>query len=95
MTNIFLAIYLCVINAIAYAAYASDKRRAIQREPRIPEATLLALGFLGGNAAAFYAQRKLRHKNRKLSFQIKFWLLVAVQIAIIIVIASDSEAIQL
>jgi len=34
------------------------------------------LEFLGGWPAAFLAQRVLRHKIRKISYQMIFWLIV-------------------
>ena len=63
--------------------YWQDKRAA--RRPgaaRVPEALLLFAGFLGGTVAALLAQRLLRHKTRKRSFQFKFWALTLVQIAL-------------
>ena len=40
-------------------------------------------GLLGGTIAAFAAQRVLRHKNRKASFQFKFWATTAVQVGLL------------
>ena len=45
-------------------------------ERRIPEQTLHLLEILGGWPAAFLAQRVLRHKSSKVSYQIAFWLIV-------------------
>lgn len=63
---------------IAYFAYAADKSAAKQGEWRTPENTLHLLSLIGGWPGALFAQKKLRHKNRKASFQAVFWLTVVV-----------------
>lgn len=62
---------------IAYFAYAVDKSAAKQGEWRTSENTLHLLSLIGGWPGALFAQKKLRHKNRKASFQAVFWLTVA------------------
>ncbi len=78
-----LALYLFIVNLLTYFFYWYDKRGAIRRSWRVPEFSLLLMGFLGGSPAAFYAQRHLRHKTYKPSFQFQFWALVIVQGALI------------
>jgi uncharacterized membrane protein YsdA (DUF1294 family) len=68
--------YALAINALAYVAYAADKRRAQEKEWRLPEARLHLLELLGGWPGAFLAQRRLRHKCSKGSYQFVFWLIV-------------------
>jgi uncharacterized membrane protein YsdA (DUF1294 family) len=53
-----------------------DKRREEEREWRVPEARLHLLEILGGWPGAFLAQRRLRHKCSKGSYQVVFWLIV-------------------
>ena len=60
--------YRAAINAAAIFAMAADKRRAIQRRPRIPERSLLLLALAGGGPGAVAAQQTLRHKTRKQPF---------------------------
>lgn len=70
-----------VVSVIAFAAYALDKRAARLGRPRTPEATLHSIELLGGWPGALLAQRLIRHKNAKASYQIVFWLIVAVHVA--------------
>ncbi len=65
-----------VLGIISYAAYAADKRRAREKDWRISEAKLHLTELLGGWPGAFLAQRRLRHKVSKPSYQIVFWLIV-------------------
>lgn len=65
-------------SVLALILYRTDKRRAEIGDRRIPESTLHLVEFLGGWPGAFLAQRLFRHKSVKLSYQIVFWLIVAV-----------------
>jgi uncharacterized membrane protein YsdA (DUF1294 family) len=76
--------YALVINALTFWTYARDKKRAEAGEWRVPEAQLHLLELLGGFPGAWVAQRCLRHKTSKVSYQILFWLIVvAYQLAAI------------
>lgn len=63
-------------STVAFIAYALDKSAAKNDQWRTPETTLQVFGLLGGWPGALVAQRLLRHKSRKLSFQITFWTTV-------------------
>lgn len=66
-----------LLGAASFANYAFDKRRAVRRGERTPEAQLLMLDALGGWPGGLAAQHLLRHKNAKTSYQVVFWLIVA------------------
>ncbi len=77
-------LYLVLINGLTFFLYWHDKRSSqIPGARRIPESTLLGAGFLGGTPAALVAQRLLRHKTRKTSFQLKFWAITFVQLGLL------------
>lgn len=61
---------------VAYLAYALDKSAARNGQWRTKESTLHLIGLAGGWPGALAAQRLLRHKSRKQSFQIVFWATV-------------------
>ncbi|HLX95224.1 MAG TPA: DUF1294 domain-containing protein [Verrucomicrobiae bacterium] len=72
----WIGIYGLVINAFTYWSYARDKERAEAGEWRISERALHLTELLGGWPAALLAQRRLRHKCSKGSYQFVFWLIV-------------------
>ena len=73
---VVLGLYL-VASAIAFGAYALDKSAARNDQWRTQESTLHFFALVGGWPGALAAQRLLRHKSRKQSFQIVFWFTVA------------------
>ena len=76
------SIYTAVISGITYLAYGWDKQQARENLWRMPEAKLHVMELLGGWPGAFLAQRRLRHKCSKVSYQVVFWLIVlAYQVA--------------
>jgi uncharacterized membrane protein YsdA (DUF1294 family) len=81
-----LVFYFLAINALTFFLYWQDKRAARRGGVmRTPEYVLLLAGFMGGTLAAIVAQQRLRHKTRKASFQIKFWLLTVIQVMLLVV----------
>lgn len=77
-----VAVYFAV-SLLTFAVYALDKSAARQNGWRIPEASLLLLGFLGGWPGGIIAQQWLRHKTRKVPFQTSFWFTVFCNVTIV------------
>jgi len=69
-----------LMGIITYFIYAIGKNKAKNNEYRISEKALLILSLLGGGIGALIAQQKLRHKNKKLSFLIPFWVSIFINI---------------
>lgn len=65
-----------IVSVLTFLLYWSDKRKARADQWRIPENVLHALEFAGGWPGALLAQQVFRHKTRKVSFQLVFWLIV-------------------
>lgn len=65
-----------VASAVAFVAYALDKSAAKNDQWRTQESTLHLFALAGGWPGALVAQRLLRHKTKKQSFQIVFWVTV-------------------
>ena len=70
------------MSVVAYATYARDKSAARRSARRTPERTLHLMALLGGWPGALLAQRRLRHKSRKPSFLVSFWLTVVVNVSL-------------
>ncbi len=60
----------------AVAAYAYDKKQAMDGGRRVAESTLHLIEFLGGWPGALLAQGWFRHKCSKASYQAAFWSIV-------------------
>ena len=78
----WLVTYGVVISLATYAAYGADKDSAQDKSShwRAPEKLLHGLELAGGWPGAFLAQRRLRHKCSKRSYQIVFWFIVALHL---------------
>lgn len=59
-----------------FLAYWKDKHLARANASRIPEKTLHVMELLGGWPGAFLAQRVLRHKSAKGTYQFFFVLII-------------------
>jgi len=71
-----------IMSLITFVIYAHDKTMAHKNKWRTSESTLHLLEFLGGWPGALITQRVIRHKNKKPSFQITFWIIVIIHITI-------------
>lgn len=78
-----------VASVLAFVIYGWDKLAAARGGGRVPEIALHVLALLGGWPGALAAQLVFRHKTRKVTFQIVFWLTVALHCGAIIWLASE------
>ena len=65
-----------IVSGLAFLLYWSDKRKARLDRWRVPENVLHAAELAGGWPGALLAQQVFRHKTRKPSFQLLFWMIV-------------------
>ena len=91
MENIiwYFAIYLLVINLIAFLAMYLDKRKAKYGKWRIPEQTLFVLALIGDSIGAIAGMYTFRHKTKKLRFSIGFPVILVLQIILIVSLWND------
>jgi len=78
--------YLCLVaslSCISFALYGWDKRQAVLARWRVSEQTLHLFDLAGGWPGGLLGQRYFRHKTKKLSFRIRFWLTVLLHLAVV------------
>jgi uncharacterized membrane protein YsdA (DUF1294 family)/cold shock CspA family protein len=75
-----LALYL-LASLLSFFAYAFDKLAAQRQQWRTRESTLHLFALFGGWPGALAAQRLLRHKSAKASFQLGYWFTVLLNCA--------------
>ena len=75
--------WVVAITLVTFLAYGYDKLVAGTGRTRVPESILLALTFAGGTVGALLGRWLFHHKTVKGSFRLKFWLVVALQIALL------------
>jgi uncharacterized membrane protein YsdA (DUF1294 family) len=79
-----LLAWLAGVNLVALILYGLDKALSGLKWPRVPEATLLVVALAGGTVGALAGMQLFRHKTRKTSFGVKFWLVVVLQVALVV-----------
>lgn len=79
----------CVVSILTFLAYRLDKSASRRGQWRTKESSLLLLGLAGGWPGAVVAQKVLRHKTRKVSFQVAFWGSVVMNAAAVGWLLSD------
>ncbi len=77
--------WLLSISLVTFLAYGFDKLTAILKWTRVPEIVLLSLTIAGGTVGALAGMLLFRHKTSKQSFLLKFVLIAAVQVILIVV----------
>ena len=85
MTTIVIG-YLTIINAIAFLLMLTDKANARKKFWRIPERVLFAAAVLGGSVGILLGMYLARHKTKHPKFVIGIPVILAVQVALIVVL---------
>lgn len=76
--------YLIIINILSFILYGIDKLKAIKKEERISEKTLILIGILGGSIGSLIGMNLFRHKTKKLKFIISLALILIIHIIVVI-----------
>jgi len=82
LLRIIISVYF-IASTLTFILYALDKSAAKGNRWRIQENILHFCGLIGGWPGALLAQHLIRHKTKKSSFQIVFWMTVAFNIGAI------------
>ena len=81
MGNTILIWYFATVNLITFTAFGIDKWKAVHKQWRIPEKTLLGLSFIGGAAGGLVAMHLFHHKTRKRKFAVGVPLMLVLHLA--------------
>lgn len=81
-----LIIYLIATNLLALLLYGIDKRKAKHHRWRIPEATLIGIGAVGGSIGALLGMYSFRHKTQHWKFKIGIPVILIAQIVLAIIL---------
>lgn len=79
-----ILIYFLAINFFGFLIMLIDKQRAIHKEWRIPEKTLLGVSGLGGSIGMLIGMSSFRHKTKHKKFTIGVPFILLMQICIVI-----------
>lgn len=73
--------FYALMSALSFSLYGLDKRASTRGGWRTSEARLHLVELLGGWPGALLAQWVFRHKTRKTSFQVMFYVAVVANLA--------------
>ena len=76
----YILVVTLLASLVSFMLYWADKRKAGGEGQRVPEITLFLWSLLGGWPGAALAQTKFRHKTRKVSFRIRFHVMVVANV---------------
>ncbi|MGN2370513.1 DUF1294 domain-containing protein [Clostridium cagae] len=77
-------IYLLFINFIGFCIMLIDKNRAIHKEWRVPEKTLIGISIIGGSIGMLLGMFTFRHKTKHLKFLLGIPVIMIIQFYIVI-----------
>ena len=80
---VFLLVYFTLINLIGIISMAYDKRRAIKRKWRVPEAHLFFVALIFGSLGSIIGMYLFHHKTKHLKFIIGMPLILLIQVIIL------------
>ena len=78
-----LLLVLVVLNAVSFAMFGIDKRRARRGDRRISERALLLSGLVSGTIGAWAGMFAFRHKTRKPSFLLPLAAATVIDLAVV------------
>ncbi|MFH6945313.1 DUF1294 domain-containing protein [Flavobacterium sp. FlaQc-50] len=78
-----LLLYFLIVNSLDFLIAGYDKYLAIKNKRRIPENTLFTMALIGGSVGLLLAMILFRHKTSKISFIVKFLIIILIQALIV------------
>lgn len=78
----YFTIYFIIINFVSFILMYIDKRRAIKKEWRISEHTLILISLLGGSIGSLIGMYTFRHKTKHLKFKVGIPIILVIQLLV-------------
>lgn len=79
-----IATYLLIINFIGFIIMLIDKQKAVHKEWRVPENTLMGISIIGGSIGMLFGMSAFRHKTKHIKFKFGVPFILFIQIGVII-----------
>lgn len=76
--EIYLLVYLIIINLFSFILFGIDKKKAERKEWRISESSLIGVSILGGSIGALIGMVIFKHKLSKKAFYIGIPLILVI-----------------
>lgn len=80
------AIYIAIVNLIAYILYATDKYKSKKTGWRISERALIISALVGGSVGALLAMKMFRHKTKHKKFTLGVPFILVLQIILLLLL---------
>ena len=84
MIKYVILIYFLIISLVSVIVTVHDKNAAKKKKWRVPEATLLFLGFIGGAVFMLLTMLIIRHKTQKAKFMVPLPLFSIIHIVALV-----------
>lgn len=84
MIKYIILVYFLLISVISIIVTVHDKNAAKKNKWRVPESTLLFLGFIGGATFMFITMLIIRHKTKKAKFMVPLPLFAVVHLVALV-----------
>jgi uncharacterized membrane protein YsdA (DUF1294 family) len=88
-TLTYFELYITTISVFSFCFYLYDKIQSYKKSKyvqRVSEINLLFSSFIGGSIGSLISMIIFRHKIKKLSFILKFLMIILMQLALLYVI---------
>lgn len=82
----YFILYLCIVNALGFVLMLTDKKKAIKRQWRIPERTLLVVALMGGSLGSLVGMYTCRHKTQTPKFMLGIPVMLVLHLVIVLFI---------
>ena len=79
----FVLFYFILINLVGIIVMAYDKRRAVMRKWRVPEANLFFIALIFGSLGSIIGMYLFHHKTKHLKFTLGMPLILLIQVIIL------------